>query len=201
MHHPCSFFPLQETERLRRNWCGVNVDVDSDGNISVSSLRRQIASHPCFSSSSQLNLTLYNVTDMELIRLYLECDLPIARDHLKEAARISPTDKLPVRSCEFVIAVDTPLPFVPTQQSVSAEQLPVLVELSLQTEVSPQTSEDIDLLGKIAISAKATEERSARSIFLSMEDCKHNNIQERKDVVPDAPDWLKSFVKQMSRRR
>lgn len=232
--HSCSFFPLRETERLRRSWCPVLVDIDPDGNISFSSLRNKIASYSSFASSFQLDLTLHNVTEHHELRARVESDAPLSQNHLDVAPRMSSTNKLPPQNCIFVLAVDNPPPrtppprtpplsapdcSTPTPKTVLPQELPTVVEFSRQllAQEKLKTLTDVELLGKIVIFVKESARPEKRvktapekrvktapdqlKYSVTMHDCEPNGVQNRQRAIPRPPEWVNSFVIDMTRRR
>ncbi|KAF9073554.1 hypothetical protein BDP27DRAFT_283905 [Rhodocollybia butyracea] len=105
--------------------------------------------------------------------------------------------RIPAESCEFLVALDVVHPSVlplPTLKSVPQAQLPAPTQLAKATKASSSQLAMQDLLKHMGIHLRST---SIKDIDWS--DCVHNNIT--MDTISVHPEWVYSFIHQMSRRR
>lgn len=132
--------------------------------------------------------------------------IDIAR--ITAAPRISSYAMVSLDSCHFIVAIHSPVDVapisnpsqpsqpLPTSQTLPEAELPKSVRLPRATEGSLIQSDINLLLPSITIRVRKCEIK-----YVSMEDCKHNHVQTPTDPVPSHPEWVTSFIREMSRRR
>lgn len=211
------FYPLRghDTLRLRPNWCPFDVDeqVAPSGQINGNALARLISQNAAFRDPpSALDLILHNVSSdqYEDLRESMTGHSTIDLVRITAAPRISSyaTVSLDSSSCRFIIAIHSPVdaapisqpsqasPPLPTLQTTPQAELPTSVRLPQVMEGSLTQSDIKLLLPSITIRVR---ERDIKSI--TMEDCTNNHVQTPTDSVPSHPEWVTSFIREMSRRR
>lgn len=174
------------------------VDLDLDGTISWESLHSQIFEHDCFGvPSSKLDLVLYNISSLPLLCRQLESGQSISLDAIKkEAPRICSTDTILTDGSCYLAAVDAARPpaiHLLNLTSVPESQLPSPVQFPKSTNTPSSLPTVQGLLDFAVIRVRTAIQDADHS------DCVANNIMIH--TISEHPEWVKSFIGQMSRRR
>lgn len=174
----------------------MEVDAEPNGTISWKSLYTRIFDHACFDDpSSQLNLILYNVSHLPLLRRHLESGESLNLDMIKEAPWIRSSDSIHSDGGCYLVAVDSARPSaarspLPNLTSVPESQLPSPVQFPKSTNALSS----VQALRDLAAIRVRTDMQEANH-----QDCMDNNITIEGNSVH--PEWVKSFVGHLSRRR